>query len=66
MSAAVPGGLARARALLEQEQARLQAQVQRRLILPLDQWDPICSVEALTSTAFEQINDMERLDSRGA
>lgn len=66
MSAAVSGELARARLLREQEQALLQAEVQRRLTLPLDQWEPVGSVEALTSSAFERIDDLERRNSRGA
>lgn len=59
MSAAVSGELARARQLREQEQALLQAELQRRLALPLDQWEPVGSVEALTSGAFARIDDLE-------
>lgn len=51
ISAAVSGELARARAGREQERTLFEAEVQRRLSLPLDQWEPLGSPEDLTSGA---------------
>ena len=42
MSAAVSGELAKAKAEREREHAVLEAELERRLSLPLDQWEPIC------------------------
>jgi Arc/MetJ-type ribon-helix-helix transcriptional regulator len=47
MSAAVSGELARARASREREQALLEAEVRRRLELPLDQWESVGGVDDL-------------------
>lgn len=51
ISAAVSGEMARARAAREKERALFEAEVQRRLNLPLDQWEPLGSPEELTSDA---------------
>lgn len=51
ISAAVSGELARARAGREKERALFEAEVQQRLTLPLDQWEPLGAPEDLTSGA---------------
>lgn len=51
ISAAVSGEMARARAAREKERTLFEAEVQRRLSLPLDQWEPLGSPEDLTSDA---------------
>lgn len=51
ISAAVSGEMARARVARERERAFFEAEVQRRLSLPLDAWEPIRTGETLTSDA---------------
>ena len=60
ISAAVSGELARARTSREREQALLQAEVQRRLKVPLDQWVPVGSVDDLMVGALSRIDTLER------
>ena len=60
VSAAVSGELARARASREREQALLEAEVTRRLELPLDQWVPVGSLDDITTNAFARIEALER------
>ena len=51
ISAAVSGEMARASAARERERALFEAEVQRRLSLPLDAWEPVRTGETLTSDA---------------
>lgn len=51
ISAAVSGEMARARAARERERVLFEAEVQRRLALPLDAWEPLRTGETLTSDA---------------
>ena len=51
ISAAVSGEMARARAAREREKALFEAEVQRRLALPLDAWEPVRTDDTLTSVA---------------
>ena len=60
ISAAVSGELARARTSREREQALLEAEVRRRLEVPLDQWVPVGDLDALTADAFARIEALER------
>lgn len=60
ISAAVSGELARARTSREREQALLEAEVQRKLEVPLDQWVPLDDVDDLTRGAFARIDKLER------
>lgn len=48
MSAAVSGELAKAKAERERERAVLEAELERRLSLPLDQWEPIGNASSVT------------------
>jgi antitoxin ParD1/3/4 len=49
ISAAVSGELARAWAAREQERVLFEAEVQRRLALPLDAWESVRTGETITS-----------------
>lgn len=51
VSAAVSGELAKAKAEREQERAVLEAELERRLSLPLDQWEPVGDVSDVTAGA---------------
>lgn len=55
ISAAVSGEMARARASRERERALFEAEVQRRLTLPLDAWEPVRAGETLTSDALSHL-----------
>ena len=55
LSAAVSGELARARGARAREAALLEAEVRRRLELPLDQWVPVDSLDTFTAGAFARI-----------
>jgi antitoxin ParD1/3/4 len=60
VSAAVSGELARARAAREREQALLEAEVRRRIALPLDRWEPVGSVDDLFLEARERTDALQR------
>jgi antitoxin ParD1/3/4 len=51
ISAAVSGEMARAGAVRERERLLFEAEVQRRLTLPPDVWEPVQAGESLTSGA---------------
>ncbi len=51
VSAAVSGELARAKALRETQAALLEAEVQRRLALPPDRWEPLGDIAEITGDA---------------
>lgn len=55
VSAAVSGEMARAMAVRERERALLEAEVQRRLALPPDQWEPAAALGTFTTTAREHL-----------
>ncbi|MGI3213149.1 hypothetical protein ACROSR_18850 [Roseovarius tibetensis] len=59
VSAAVSGELARARASRERDQALLEAEVMRRLALPLDQWEPVDSLDEFTVDARAYLDTLE-------
>lgn len=60
ISAAVSGELARARGARAREAALLEAEVRRRLELPLDQWVPVDNLDALTAGAFARVEALEQ------
>ena len=62
VSAAVSGELARARSAREREAALLEAEVQRRLALPLDQWEPVGSLDDLTDGVLTRIEAVAAKD----
>lgn len=51
VSAAVSGELARAKAARERERTLLDAEVERRLRLPLDRWEPVGALDDVTRGA---------------
>ncbi|SIT87060.1 hypothetical protein [Pontibaca methylaminivorans] len=51
VSAAVSGELARAKRTRDREQALFEAELRRRLALPLDQWEPMADPAAFTDEA---------------
>lgn len=51
ISAAVSGEMARARAARQRERALFEAEVQRRLALPLDRWEPARPLDSFTAEA---------------
>lgn len=51
ISAAASGEMVRAKASRERDRALVEAEVQRRLALPPDQWGPVAALGAFTSTA---------------
>ena len=59
VSAAVSGELARARTSRERDQALLEAEVQRRLALPLEQWEPVGSLDEFTADARSYLDTLE-------
>ena len=60
ISAAVSGELARARRARARDAALLEAEVRRRLELPLDQWVPVGSLDDLTAGALARIEALEQ------
>mgnify|MGYP000551281187 FL=1 len=51
VSAAVSGELAKAKAERDRERSGLEAELERRLALPLDQWDPVGDAADVTGGA---------------
>lgn len=51
MSAAVSGELAKAKAERDRERKLLEAELVRRLSLPLDQWEPVGEAADVTAAA---------------
>lgn len=51
ISAAVSGEMARAKAARDREEALFAAEVQRRLALPLDAWEPVAPLDHFTADA---------------
>ena len=60
MSAAVSGELAKAKAARERERAILEAELERRLSLPLDQWEPVGEASDVTAGARAHLAAMTR------
>lgn len=61
MSAAVSGELAKAKAERERERSILEAELERRLALPLDQWEPVGDVSGVTAGARAHLAALIRL-----
>jgi len=58
VSAAVSGELARAKAARDRERVLLEAEVQRRLALPSDQWEPVAELGTFTARARMHLADL--------
>lgn len=51
VSAAVSGEMARSKAARDRERQLLAAEIQRRLSLPPDRWEPVAPLDAVTADA---------------
>lgn len=60
VSAAVSGELARAKAARERERTLLDAEVERRLRLPLDRWEPVGALDEVTRGARAHLGRIAR------
>ena len=60
MSAAVSGELAKAKAERERERAVLEAELERRLSLPRDQWEPVGDASDVTAGARTHLAVMSK------
>jgi len=60
VSAAVSGELAKAKALRDRERALLEAELERRLSLPLDQWEPVGEASGVTTSARAHLSAMAK------
>ncbi len=60
MSAAVSGELAKAKAARERDRAVLEAELERRLSLPLDEWEPVGEAAKVTGGARAHLAALSR------
>ena len=60
MSAAVSSELAKAKAERQREQSILDAELERRLSLPLDQWEPVGEASQVTAGARAHLAAISR------
>ncbi len=66
VSAAVSGEMARAKAARERERVLLEAEVQRRLALPPDQWEPAAALGSFTSNARKHLTRLKSAQENSA
>jgi Arc/MetJ-type ribon-helix-helix transcriptional regulator len=66
ISAAVSGEMARARAARERERTLFEVEVQRRLALPLNAWEPISLTDSFTADARVHLEKRAALGGRDA
>lgn len=66
VSAAVSGELARAKAARERERTLLEAEVQRRLALPPDQWEPAAALGTFTTRARDRLAQLKAAQENSA
>lgn len=64
VSAAVSGELARAKAVRDRERTLLEAEVQRRLALPPDQWEPVAALGTFTARSREHLASLRSARER--
>lgn len=60
ISAAVSGEMIRAQAARDAQTALFAAEIERRLALPLDRWEPIGDLEEVTREARERLAELRR------
>lgn len=60
VSAAVSGEMIRAKAARDAQAALLAAEVERRLALPLEQWEPVGELSEVTGTARARLAELRR------
>jgi hypothetical protein len=63
ISAAVSGEMVRARAAREAQAALLAAEVERRLALPPNQWEPVGELSEVTAEARARLAELRRTRS---
>jgi antitoxin ParD1/3/4 len=61
ISASLSGEMVRASAVRERERVLFEIEVQRRLALPLDAWEPISAVDCITTDAREHLTRRTKL-----
>jgi len=66
ISAAVSGEMARARAARERERMLFEAEIQRRLALPLDVWEPVRTGESITPDARSHVARLAKANDGSA
>jgi antitoxin ParD1/3/4 len=66
ISAAVSGEMVRARAVRERERVLFEIEVQRRLALPLDAWEPISAEDSFTADARAHLTGQTQVGSGNA
>ncbi len=59
VSAAVSGELAKAKAARVREARLLEAEIERRLALPLDQWEPVGELSDVTLRARSYLDSLK-------
>ena len=60
VSAAVSGEMVRAKAVRDAQAALLSAEVERRLTLPLDQWEPVGELSEVTAKARAELTRLRQ------
>ena len=60
ISAAVSGEMVRAKAAREAHAALLAAEVERRLALPIDRWEPVGELSEVTGEARARLAELRR------
>jgi antitoxin ParD1/3/4 len=60
VSAAVSGEMARAKAARERQAAMTAAEIERRLALPLDRWEPVGELSEVTREARTRLHALRR------
>jgi len=60
ISAAVSGELTKAKADRERERAQFEAELERRLSLLLNQWEPVGEASSITADARTQLTELIR------
>jgi antitoxin ParD1/3/4 len=60
ISAAVSGEIIRAKTAREAQRALLAAEVERRLSLPIDQWEPVGELGQVTGEARARLAELRR------
>jgi Arc/MetJ-type ribon-helix-helix transcriptional regulator len=66
ISAAVSGEMVRAHAARQRERTLFEVEVQRRLALPLDAWEPIRLTDSFTADARAHLTKRAALGGRDA
>ncbi len=63
ISAAVSGEMVRAKAARDAQAALLAAEVERRLALPIDRWEPVGDLSEVTGEARARLAELRRTPS---